>query len=408
MGKPKSKDSKRPGLVFLIAILSCAAPIGMDLYLPSVPDMPAYFGTTEAAINLTLVCFFAFMSVGTLIFGPLSDRSGRKPILILTVSINTAAAAIGAIAPNVWILIAARIVQGIGGGGMGAVAMAVVKDTFEGERRAHVLVVMQALTAIAPMVAPVAGSAILMFTNWRGTFVAQALVGAACLIGVLIISESLPKDQRNDIGVFRSIGRLFVVGRNKGFTIPLLIFSVSSFTGMCYIAGVSYVYMDFFGLPKMMYSVLFAITAGASIVGTFLVIPVSKRFTIRQLTVFVFGFCILAGAGLLVFGWTSPFVYFGIMVLYMLINVLIRPITTNLLLDQQDGDTGSASSLMNFTHGIFGSFGMLYDSLPWKTHIISLGTNVGGMSAIALISWFLLMRSKVVIRNLDGPGKDKN
>ena len=395
----QEKNSKT-GLIVLISVLSAAAPIGTDLYLPAVPDMPAVFGTTEAVINLTLVSFYFCMAVGMLFWGPISDRFGRKRPLLATLGVFCLFGSIGACAMNVWVLVFCRICQGIGGGGMAAIATALVKDHFDGHDREKVLTITQAIMMSAPVVAPIAGAAILSFATWRATFWAQVFLGLCCLIPSFFIEEPLAEDQRTDEGVIRSLGRLVVVGRNKSFLFMLLILALIGIPSMCYISSVAYIYMDFFSLSKMQYSIYFAIAAGAVIVGSLLVIPVTRVVTTRQIVIVVFWWHVATGILLLFFGTYSAVVFLILYSTCTFVGSFARPVTTAVLLEQQERDTGSASSLINFTHTAFGSIGMVLATLPWPNHIFGLGVTMTVCATLALTLWTLLMRSSIVIKGL--------
>jgi DHA1 family bicyclomycin/chloramphenicol resistance-like MFS transporter len=165
------------GLIVLIALLSAFVPLSTDLYLPALPGMSRYFNASADLINLTLIGFFVFYSFGTLFWGPLSDKYGRKPILLIGLSLYVAASILCANAWNVYSLILFRILQAVGGSAAGAIAMAMVKEVFEGRRRESVLALVQSMVLISPALAPVLGAFLLGFTSWRGVFWILAGIG---------------------------------------------------------------------------------------------------------------------------------------------------------------------------------------------------------------------------------------
>ena len=127
------------GLIVLIAVLSAFVPLSTDLYLPALPGMGDYFQVTAGTANLTLILFFIFFSAGILFWGPLSDRYGRRPVLLVGLSLYFAASAACALSGDIWHLIFFRILQAVGGSAASAVASAMVKDVYEGRRREWVV-----------------------------------------------------------------------------------------------------------------------------------------------------------------------------------------------------------------------------------------------------------------------------
>ena len=394
-GKPGYKRT-----IALIVVLGAAPPIATDVYLPALPQMPAVFNASEALINLTLMGFFLFMAVGTLIFGPVSDKYGRKvPLLVATVMFSSFGLLSG-LSSNVWVLILSRVLQGIGGGGMVAISMALVKDCFTGKVRERVLVLIQAAGVVAPMCAPVIGAAVLEVADWHWCFFVQAILGAAALLLVIPMRESLPRTMRIRAGVLQTVGRLFVVGKNKAFIAILLMSAVLSAPFMGYISCASYVYIDFFELSTFQYSLFFATNSALSIVGAGLALVISGRIPVKSVLTGVIALSLAAGVGLLLAGHLSPFAFLIIFGVYALMGSVSRPFTTNILLEQQEGDTGSASSLINFTFNVAGSIGMVVATLPWPNYIVGLGTMICVVSVAALAIWVALLRSSVQVKGL--------
>lgn len=386
--------------IALIVALGAAPPIATDLYLPALPQMTEVLNAPESLVNLTLMGFFLFMALGTLAFGPVSDKYGRKKPLIVATLMFSVFGAVSGMSSNVWMLIAARVLQGVGGGGMVAISMALVKDCFEGRVREQVLVIIQAMGVVAPMCAPVLGSFILLFADWHFTFFGQALLGFACLALIAPTEESLAPEDRVNEGIVRTVGRLFVVGRNKSFTVILLMIAILGAPFMGYISCAAYVYMDFFGLSTFQYSAFFATNAALSVVGAGLALVISGKIPTKTILTGVIVLSIAAGVGLLLFGQLSPFAFLIIFGVYALTGSVSRPFTTNILLEQQDGDTGSASSLINFVCNIAGSLGMVAATLPWPSYISGLGIMITIVSVLALVMWFALLRSKATIRGI--------
>ena len=203
---PRQKYLGSKGLIVLIALLSAFVPLSTDLYLPALPGMGEYFQVSTDLINLTLIGFFVFYALGTLFWGPLSDKYGRKPVLLVGLSIYVLASILCANAWNVYALILFRILQAVGGSAAGAIATAMVKEVYQGRKRESVLAIVQSMVLISPALAPVLGAFLLGFTTWRGVFWTLAGIGLLALTGSLLLEETITV--RNSGKVLHSLGRL--------------------------------------------------------------------------------------------------------------------------------------------------------------------------------------------------------
>lgn len=390
----KQKFLGKAGLIFFITLMNMFIPLSTDLYLPALPTMSVALGVSTALTNLTLVSFFFFFAVGTLFWGPISDKYGRKPVLVAGTGLYVAASAVCALAPDVYVLIAARVMQGIAAGAIISVSMALIKDCFSGKQRETILAIVQSVGGLAPMIAPVLGGILLQFTNWRGSFVVLTVVGTVCLLLSLLYQETLDAAERYDGTVLGSLGRLVTVGKNAGFLVPCLIFSLYNLAFMGYIAMSSYIYVDFFGLSEQVYSYFFAANAALSLIGPMIYVKFFTRTNKRKFANVCFIGYVLCGVLLLLLGHNAPFLFWLGFAPFSLLGTISRPFSTNILLEQQSGDTGSASSLINGVSTIFGSVGMMTASM-WSDTIFGMGITIFLSGAVSVVGWALLMRSKV-------------
>lgn len=380
------------GLTALLILANALIPFSLDIYTPSVPEMPAYFDTTESMVNLTILGFFLFFAVGLLLFGPLSDRFGRKPVLVAGFAAYILGSIGCALAPSIYLLIAARVVQALGAGAVNAVSTALVKDCFTASRRGSLLAVIQVLAVVGPVVAPLLGGVIIQFASWRAIFWVLAALGAFCLAAALLFRESLPEQDRLTAGVFRSLAGLGRIARQRKFMLVLTVASLFSPPFMAYIAVGSYVYVDFFGQTQQVYTYFFAATAGFSALGPVLHLRFGKGLSPYSFTYVLVVVGIACGVAMCVVGDRSVWLFAALMVVFATLEATVRPYTTNLLLGLARKDTGSASAMINFLNTGLGVMGMAFIMLPFPDYVIGVGVILAACMLVALPLWVAVCR----------------
>jgi DHA1 family bicyclomycin/chloramphenicol resistance-like MFS transporter len=398
MSQAKQKILGAYGLIIFIALLSAFVPLSTDLYLPALPEMSAYFGTSASRINLTLTAFFIFYALGTLVWGPLSDHYGRKPVLVAGMGLYVIASVSCALMRSVDGLILCRIFQAIGGSAAGTVATAIVKDVYSGKKRESVLAIVQSMVLISPAVAPVLGAFLMKIMSWRDIFWTLAGIGAVALVGSFLFEESIV--QRTSGMLIESLERLGRVLQNRGFLYLLILFSLGPISVMAFISSSTYIYQDGFHLSAQIYSFYFSLNALGMIAGPIIYLRLARRFHAE--IIIRACFATIAASGLLVciLGNMQPWIFALCVLPASIAGSCNRPPSTNMMLEQQKGDTGAVSSLMGCTGLLMGSLGIQLISMPWGNTIIALGIITFSIGVTSLIAWPFVI--KQIIR-LPGP-----
>jgi DHA1 family bicyclomycin/chloramphenicol resistance-like MFS transporter len=368
------------GLVAFLTVLSAFVALSTDIYLPALPSMTKDFGVPEYQTNLTLTLFFVFYAVAILVWGPLSDRYGRRPILLVGLSSYTVAGALCAIAPSIYLLMLFRIMQAVGAGAATAVATAIVKDVYRGRRRESTLAAIQSMTVISPAVAPMLGALLLNLTSWRGTFWAQAGLGVLVLAMTVAFEETL--QARNTGSPLASLRRLGVVLKHRTFAYLLLIFSPVSIFAMAFVSSSSYVYQETFGVSSQVFSYFFAIFAVGLAIGPVIYIRLSRSWRRTSIVTGCFAVIALGGVLILLVGARGPWAYILAVLPSSIALSCMRPPAVYLMLDQHEADAGSVSALMSSSHMVMGSIGMVIVSLPLlggRVEILGVLTLVVGL-----------------------------
>ena len=392
----KQNIPRRKGALAFLALISAFPPLSTVLYLPALPQMVEALDTTQTSVNMTLSMFFLFYSVGLLFWGPLSEKFGRKPILLSGLTIYVVASLFCAFSQHVEQLIAGRIIQALGGSAATVVATAIVKDIYSGREREKVMATIMSMVIIAPMVAPVLGALLLKYTSWRTIFLMLAAIGAITLLGGMLFRETL--SDKFTGSVVGSWYRLLVVLKNLGFSSLLLIFSLAPIALMAFLASASYIYIDGFGLTEGQFSLFFAFNATCAMVGPTIYMRMRRHIEPKLIVTVCFTLIAVCGVVVSVFGHISPW-WFALSVGPVTMAVIaVRVPGTHLMLEQQDEDTGSASALINFFAMFMGSMGMQLVTLWPGSLITNLGYIQIGVGMVCSILWLLCRNRPFIIQ----------
>jgi len=390
----KQKYLGAKGLAVLLALLGAFIPLSIDMYLPALPGMAEALNASIAHVNLTLAIFFIFYAFSMLFWGPLSDKYGRKKILRTGLAIYCFASIMCALSDTVSQLILFRALQAVGGAGATSVSMAIVKDVYHGRARETVLAAIQSMIILAPVIAPVLGAFILTVTSWHGIFWTLVGFGVFAFVLSFLLEETSKMEVQGNL--IKVIGRLFVVLKNPGFSSLLLIFSVINIPFMAFIASSSYIYIDGFGLSEQTYSYFYASNAVFAMLGPMLYLRLSSWFQRRSIIIVSLGGVVVGGVLILNFAHLSPWLMALTIIPATICTMVIRPPSANLMLEQQESDTGSASSLISFAGLTCGSIGMLLISLDWPSYTFGLGILYITFGTISSLSWLLISRRSFV------------
>lgn len=249
-------------LVLLLGALTAFAPMSIDMYLSSLPAIGRGLHAGPEQTQTTLAAFFAGMAIGQVIYGPASDRFGRRPPLLIGVAVFVVASAVCALAPNVETLIAARFVQALGGCAGPVIARAVVRDRFSHADTARVLSLMTLIMGLAPVLAPQLGGVVQFVAGWRGVF--WTLVGFGALIALWVtvsLSESRSPEteaQARAENPLKAYAALFRMRRLIGYAIAGALNGAVLFT---YISGAPDLVMGTYGHTPLVFNLIFAFNA---------------------------------------------------------------------------------------------------------------------------------------------------
>ena len=286
------------GLTLLLAMLTALGPLSMDMYLPSLPDIAHVLGAPVARTQLTISSYLIGFAVGQMIYGPLSDRYGRRPVLLAAVALYLASTLACAAAQSVDLLIAARLLQGISGSGAIVLARAIVRDVYSGVQAARELSLMGSISATAPIVAPMIGGVLQAGFGWRANFICMSVGGLiALLVAGRLLPETLRPDNRASPLSFFSMMRGYgAVARPRGFLVYLGIITTTYAGLFAWVSGASVVLQGVYGLSAVAFGFTFALGAAGYMLGAMIATRLVVRLGLDR-TIGV-GVVVIAAGGL--------------------------------------------------------------------------------------------------------------
>lgn len=249
----------------LLGALTAFAPLSIDTYLPALPALGQAFATTQGRVQMSIGLFLLGLCLGMLVHGPLSDRYGRRPLLLGGIGLYLLATTGCLFATGIEQLLVCRFVQGFGGAAAAVLARAVVRDRYALGQAARVLSLMHLVTMLATLVAPLLGSVLLAGLGWRSIFVALWLFAAGCgLWAVFGLPESHRPEARKG-GVGQAFAAYLEILRH-GTALAYIGCMGLCFGGMfAFITASPFVYMGFYGVSPATYAVLFGLNIGGVI-----------------------------------------------------------------------------------------------------------------------------------------------
>ncbi|SCM74728.1 Bcr/CflA subfamily drug resistance transporter [uncultured Pleomorphomonas sp.] len=338
-------------LTFILAALTAFAPLSTDMYLASFSSLAATFATDEGRVQLSLSVFFFGLSVGQLIYGPLIDRFGRKPPLIVGLVVFTLASVAIVVVPTVDGFIALRLFQALGGCAGMVVSRAVVSDLFDERGTARFLSQMMLVQGLAPILAPLLGGYILAVAPWEGIFAVLALFGAGCIVAAARgLPETLPPERRQAAGL-AGIGRAFgKVLADRAFMAPTLAGAFAAASLFAFISGSPFVYMQLHGVSQQHYGWLFGFNAFGMILASQFNRLLLRWLSTRTVMVGALLFNMTMAVVLVVFAAQASLpVLVGLLWLCLATGPLIGANAMAIAMSRAGDHRGTASSVMGVT-----------------------------------------------------------
>lgn len=393
--------NKSPGwhVLIVLSLLMGFASISTDLYLPAMPAMGQSLSVNESLIALTISGYLVGFSLGQLIWGPISDRLGRRPIVAVGLILFIIGSAGCAISENLTVIIIWRVVQAFGACASVALSRAMVRDIYEGNKAAQMLSTLLAVMAIAPLIGPLLGGQIVTFASWRAIFWTLVGIGIITLIALYTIPETLPPKARNLEPIKKAIFEYFKLLKSR---------QLLGYTGICgflyagifaYVAGTPFAYISYYHVPVQYYGFLFALGIIGIMIANIINTRMVPKLGYKKMLLAGVVFTTLSAISAAIASKTGWGGLWGIVVPLFLFNSTSGFVVANAItgaLENFPKQAGAVSALIGsiqYGCGIIGSglVGAFADGTPW-----TMGWVIGISGAGCLLSMTLILPPKII------------
>ncbi len=391
LNTPLLRTREHAPFLLLVALTACGT-LGMHVIIPALPATARAMDISIATVQLTITLYLIGLSAGQLLYGPISDRFGRRPVLLVGMTLFTVASIVAACAPSPEILIGARIMQSIGGCAGLVLGRAAVRDSATPERAAGQLALLTVVMSIVPAIAPAIGGFVTAFVHWRASYVLLAAIGAVTLImTVLILPET--NHARTSVATGRQLWRGYVTllrsGVFRGYAFGGAL-STTSFYG--FMAAAPFIFEDHLHRPTQEVGLYYLILMAGVGFGGFLANRISRRVNLRgglqianALT--VCGATIFMTAELM--GWLNVPIVVGAITVFMVGAGMASPFALAGSISANPRTIGAASGLYGFIQMGYGMVCTIVveswdPGSVYPVACILLGSSLVGMGFIAL------------------------
>lgn len=381
----------RPSLGILIAV-TALGPLALNIFIPAMPGMTAVFGVDYGTIQLTLTLYLVGLAVAQLFMGPLSDRFGRRPVLLGGIGLFLAGSLAAALAPSIEALIVARIVQAVGGCAGIVLGRAIVRDTHSREASASMIGYITMVMVVAPMLAPLIGGYLDSWFGWRATFIAVLAVGGTVLALAWVLLHETHHHRTLGQGPLAMLRGFGVLLREPAFVGYAANVSFTSAVFFAFLAGAPYIMVELLQRPSSEYGLYFMLNAFSYMAGNFASGRLATRIGPDRM--------ILAGSALAIAGVAlltlltltvplAPLIIFAPVMLVGIANGLSLPSATACAISLRPDLAGTASGLVGFLQMMIGSLATLVVGALQDDTALPMAWVMSSAAVIALLGYGL-------------------
>ena len=394
---PTGKE--RLALAFLLGMLAILGPLNIDMYLPSFPEIAEDLSASASLVQLSLTACLVGLTIGQLIVGPVSDAQGRRKPLLICIFLFALSSLFCALSPNITTLVAARFLQGFTASAGLVLSRAIVRDVFTGRELSKFFSLLMVITAVAPMVAPMTGGAILLlpFATWHTIFHVLMIIGfLLVLLIALRLKETLPPEKRIPSSIGTSVKTMGSLLKDRSFMGYALTVGFIHGGSFAYVSGTPFVYQDIYGVSPQVFSILFGINGLAIISGSFIIGRFGGIIHEKSLLRIAVITAMIATAVLLTMTMIhGPLATLVVSIfIYMITIGMVLTSTFTLAMEKQGHRAGSASALLGMLPLLLGSIVSPLVGIN-ETTAVPMGAIMFVTAVIGSLAFFGLTKERV-------------
>ena len=340
-------------LVTFLGTLSAFGPFVTDMYLPTLPSMADVFHTTPSLVQMGLATSMLGLAVGQVFFGPLSDKYGRKAVLVSAMVLFAVSTVACIYSPSIEFFNVCRFLQGLGGSGGLVLSRSVATDCYSGRELAKTLAIIGAVNGIAPVTAPVIGGLVSAAVGWQGIFWILFGIGAGILVMCLIFRESHSKDKRYTGSIMSLMSKFPEIFRLRYFVVYTLLYAFNCGVLVSYVSSASFIIQNHFGFSELQFAIIFGVNALGIGLGSGMSLKFRKMSNAALFG--AAGITVSALVQILVSVLLPSFWPYEVFTFLMLVSVgFILTSATTMAMDEGRSMVGTASAIFGASGFLFG------------------------------------------------------
>ncbi len=391
-----STGLQRTHFILLVGALTTLVPFTIDMYLPAFPILADDYQTTASLVQLSLTACLLGLAIGQLVAGAFSDMHGRrKPLLISLLAYILASLACIA-APNIYVFVFLRFIQGFAASGALVISRAIVRDVSRGSELTRLFALLMVIGNLVPLIAPSIGSGVLLFADWKGVFLLLTILGIVLLVlSAFRLKESLPIENRVPSNLKSTIGNFAGILKNRQFTGYALAQGFLIGGVFAYVSGTPFIYQNIYGASPQTFSLLFGMNGIALIIGSYSVgrfthIWSEKRFLEAALYTATVAGVILLG----IFLMDGPLWAVVIPIFFFIMSIgVVGTSSFTLAMESQGHVAGSASALLGLLPFILGATTAPLVGIAGENTAVPMGMVIFSLCLIALLAYLMLAKN---------------